>query len=246
MISYIDNHFTHTPSLSAFDLAILRSIGAFDFMRSYGGEFFHLDKHLERFKASCKTLNLPLSHTKEEIEAISYELLQRNGLSDGALKWIVTSGESSHTLLPEQKSHFIATIAHIPQHPEAHYNRGIFLKSCHYQRFLPTVKSTNYLPAAYTLQNNPSFHEALYLSEDEVITECATANFFAIIDHRLITPKEKILEGITKEVVLELASSFIEVEEKKIFLKDLEHASEYPLNATSAVSAAEFSVLAWR
>ncbi|MCR4263453.1 MAG: aminotransferase class IV, partial [Candidatus Roizmanbacteria bacterium] len=47
--------------------------------------------------------------------------------------------------------------------------------------------------------------EVLYLNRHRHILEGTTSNFFAVIGGKLVTPKEGILFGITRGVVIELA-----------------------------------------
>ena len=71
------------------------------------------------------------------------------------------------------------------------------------------------------------FAQIIYLDavNMEYIDEVGTANFFAIIDGKLATPKAggTILPGITRKSVLELASKKLdmEVEERDISYKEL-------------------------
>ncbi|MFX1238588.1 MAG: aminotransferase class IV, partial [Promethearchaeota archaeon] len=71
------------------------------------------------------------------------------------------------------------------------------------------------------------FAQIIYLdaSNMEYIDEVGTANFFAVIEGKLVTPKLKgtILPGITRKSVLKLASTKLglDVEERDVSYKEL-------------------------
>ncbi len=87
------------------------------------------------------------------------------------------------------------------------------------------------------------FSQILYLDavHNEYIEEVGAANFFAMINGKLATPRKSgtILEGITRESVLEIASKKLglEVEERNISYKELyeETCTEMFCSGTAAV-----------
>ena len=97
------------------------------------------------------------------------------------------------------------------------------------------------LPAKET--KTRGFAQIIYLDavHIEYIEEVGTANFFGIINGKLATPRKTgtILEGITRESILELASKKLgmEVEERDISYKELfeESCTETFCSGTAAV-----------
>jgi branched-chain amino acid aminotransferase len=87
------------------------------------------------------------------------------------------------------------------------------------------------------------FAQIIYLDAVnlEYIEEVGAANFFGIIDGKLVTPRKTgtILEGITRESILELASKKIglEVEEREISYKEIfeDSCAEVFCSGTAAV-----------
>ncbi len=75
----------------------------------------------------------------------------------------------------------------------------------------------------------------MLISEDKKILECVTSNFFAVIDKKLITtPKDKILAGITRKIVIQLAKKLkIPVEERDIDLREIKNFDEAFITATN-------------
>ncbi len=106
-------------------------------------------------------------------------------------------------------------------------------------RFMsPRAKTHNYLNLVLgELEVHDKDPEAwaLLLDEDGNLTEGRGSNVFIVREGVLTTPKEQsVLSGITRQLVLELASSLrIPVEEKDIDLYDAYTAEESFLTSTS-------------
>lgn len=79
------------------------------------------------------------------------------------------------------------------------YENGIRLQTYPHSRFLPTVKSLNYMSGVIALKGakEKGAEEILYVSNGHLL-EGATVNFFAIIDSDIYTAKDKVLCGITR------------------------------------------------
>jgi branched-subunit amino acid aminotransferase/4-amino-4-deoxychorismate lyase len=72
----------------------------------------------------------------------------------------------------------------------------------------------------------------LYTNQGE-ITECPRNNFFVFRDGSLITPADKILPGITRKVVIQLAAGEFPVEERCLTITELEECQEAFITSTS-------------
>ncbi len=71
----------------------------------------------------------------------------------------------------------------------------------------------------------------LYTHKGNVL-ECATSNFFIFRKDCLVTPKENVLKGTTRNFVVNLAKNKFPVEERKISLKEALSAEEAFITAT--------------
>lgn len=75
--------------------------------------------------------------------------------------------------------------------------------------------------------------EILYTYQD-LILEASTSNIFIIKDKTLYTPKENILKGITRKLIIDSAKKLkYQVQEKEISIKELLAADEVFLSATN-------------
>lgn len=208
-------------TLSPLDLSVLRGFGVVDYLRSYGKEPFRLRDHLERFISSAKEIGLTVPKSIEEMEEIVYELIERGGFVETSIKVVLTGGISEDQLMPEGAPTFFAVAYPLKPFPEKYFQEGIQITTACYERPFPKAKSTVYLPAIMALKKGGI--DVLFFNQKGELLETGTANFFALKEGKIITPKEGVLEGITRKVVGEL----IDVEERIIHkdeIKDFEGA----------------------
>jgi len=101
--------------------------------------------------------------------------------------------------------------------------------------FFSNCKTLNYLQAILALKDasEKKADDAIYLLHDEIL-EATTSNFFAIKDRSLITSNsDQIVRGITRQVVLNLASKNFLIEERKIHVDEISTFDEAFLTATN-------------
>lgn len=235
MIWFLNGRFlpAKQAKLPVNDLAVLRGYGAFDFLVTYGKKPFLLDEHLDRLTNSAKLIGLPLPYTKEQIKKFTLKTIKRNRGKEFTIRLVATGGVSSSNIFPEGKSSLAILVGKRVPYPKACYQKGINLKTHHYQRFIPEAKHINYLTAVVAKYpaSQKGFLEVLYVYQDQVL-ECTTSNFFLIKDGVLFTTEKQILQGITKKVVLKLAVDFLKIGREEIRLPDLKMADEAFISAS--------------
>ncbi len=216
------------------DLGILRGYGVFDYLRTYNRIPFHLEDHLKRFFNSAKILNLKIPYSKKELEDIIGKLIKKNkDLKELSFRIILTGGETNDGKT-SQKPSFSIIVNSPHSYSDDIYKKGIKIITLNYIREFPVAKSLNY---ALAIANWPKVldkkaGEILYTSEGKVY-EASTSNFFVIKNEVLFTPAEKVLEGITKKIILKLAKkNKIPVKETDLFLEDVLKAEESFISAT--------------
>jgi branched-subunit amino acid aminotransferase/4-amino-4-deoxychorismate lyase len=75
------------------------------------------------------------------------------------------------------------------------------------------------------------FFEVLYVHNSK-ITECTSSNVFFIKGKKLITPKDEILPGITRQIVIKEASKYFEIEERDILYHEIYDFDEAFITST--------------
>ena len=215
-VYYVNGEFVPaaTASLALNDLGIVRGYGVFDVLRTYGPVPFALRQHLERLQRSAAALELPLPWSLPQLAEIVHATLARNGHPhDVSVRLVLTGGASANFLTPEDKPSLAVILAPVRPYPPELYATGGRLITVDYARFMPDVKSLNYITGILGQKRARAAGavEALYRTPAGEITECTTSNFFVFRGDQLITPVAEVLPGVTRDVVLEIAGDMFDV-----------------------------------
>ena len=238
---YVNGEFVPASqaTVAAGDLGLVRGYGVFDVLRTYDRTPFALRAHLERLARSAGAINLPLPSSLDELEQLVYTTLAHNaGVEperDVTIRLIVTGGSSAGFMLPDGPPSLLILVAPVRSVPSQHYSEGAALVTVDIPRFLPNVKSINYIPAILGQQRARAAGavEALYCTADGVISECTTSNFFVVADGRLITPNQDVLAGVTRNITLELAADVTDVVLRPISRAELHTVDEAFITSTT-------------
>lgn len=222
--------------ISVLDLSILRGFGVFDYLRTYNGRPFHLHDHLERLKYSCEHIGLPLSHTFEQIEEIVHNVQKFSNLPEASIKILVTGGVSADQFTPLIPTNLIVFAYPLTLYPPHYYTDGIKVITTRLNRSLPTSKTTQYTPAIVAMQQGKAqdAKEALYINASDEILEATTSNFFAFKNNTLFTCcSDEVLIGITREVVLKLATPHFPINTRALTLQEITEMDEAFITASN-------------
>jgi len=221
--------------ISPFDFGFLYGYGFFESMRAYSGKVFRLDRHIIRLERSSEVMGLNLPDV--DLEKAIYDTLEANSLTDARIRLTVSLGEGEATPDPSTCGNptvFITASGYIPM-SDAVYCRGfrVIVSQIRRSSTSPTsqIKSANYLDMilARSEAKNAGVDEALLLNEQRYVAEGSTSNIFIVSKGKVITPSidSGILPGVTREAVLELATSLgIDVEQRLVKPDELYIADE--------------------
>ncbi len=229
-IYYVDGKFVPSDEavIPVTDLAVLRGLGAFDFMRTYDGKPFCLRAHLERLEASTRKIGLRFPWTRDTLVQLVMETLSRNSHKESNIRVIVTGGSSPDFMNPQGNPRLIIMVSPLPDMPAWWYSNGIHVITHMAERSLAGAKSINYVQASLALETarQKGAQEAVYVDLQGMALEGTTSNIFVITAGKLITPGRGILPGITRQVILDLAQSHFTVEIRDVFLSEMLSADE--------------------
>lgn len=208
------------------DLGLLRGYGLFDYFLTYNGRIFQWDWYWARFQNSALRMHLPLPLSKEETEQVVMQLLEKSGLPDTAIRFVLTGGYSEDSISLEKPNLLILSEAVHPV-PPIQYEVGIKVILDEYVREMAEVKSTDYKRVILLADEirAAGANDILYQKGGE-ISELSRSNFFIIKGEKLITPNRHILHGITRRTVMQLAKADFQVEERPVLLSELYDADE--------------------
>ena len=232
--------------ISVYDHGLLYGDGIFEGMRIYGGKVFRLREHLVRLWESAAAISLSIPLDIDRLTDDVNEAVRLNGLEEGYIRLIVTRGAGALGLDPFRCSdpQIIIIVDKITLYPAELYENGLELVTAstirnHPAALSPRIKSLNYLNNVLAKMEGlkAGCKEALMLNHQGLVAECTGDNVFIVKADRLITPPKEagILEGITRNAVLELAKEAgIETAEEPLTRHDLFVADECFLTGSAA------------
>jgi branched-subunit amino acid aminotransferase/4-amino-4-deoxychorismate lyase len=193
-------------AISVFNPAIYGAYGVYESMQVRNGIVFEQDAHLARLAHSSQIIGLPLPADLPTIGRWIAGVLAANRMDD-CDDCIVRlfmigpeNGECVTAYIWPQGS---------PVYPSACYTEGVSAITFEAQRYLPEAKSLNTLVSfmAQRAARAAGAHEALLYDNDQ-LTEGSNSNLYAVIRGEMVTPPARqVLSGVTRDVVLHLASA---------------------------------------
>lgn len=231
-------------SVSVLDYGFTRSDVTYDVVHVWEGRFFRLDHHLDRFTTSMAALRMNIPYDRDAIRSILMECVRRTGLREAYVAMVCTRGRPPPGVrdlrqchnrfiayaLPfvwiaspeKQRSGLSAIIASRPRIPP--------------QSVDPTVKNYHWLDMDRALLDayDAGADTVILPSLDGTITEGPGFNIFAVVGEKVITPDSGVLEGITRQTVIDLCRrNRIAVEVRPVPLAAFRDADEIFLTSTA-------------
>ena len=224
----------HQATTDVYNQTMHYGNGVFEGIRAYdtpdGTRIFKAKEHFDRLHYSAKMMHIDLNYTSEELETLTYQLLEKNGLSDAYIRPLVYLG-SNMSLTPTTDVHLVIMawewgkylgdrLLQVTLSPYQRPNP----KSCHVEAKVVGHYTNSIL--ATTEAKSRGFDEALLTDQHGNVAEGPGANFFFEKDGKLVTPPlGNILAGITRATVFELAKDLgIEVEERHFKPEEIQTA----------------------
>ena len=213
---YLDGEFVKAAKASTdlYSQTLHYGYGVFEGIRAYktenGTSVFKAKEHYERLKNSAEVINIPFDYEADELVQVTYDLLEKNNLSDAYVRPLVFCDPNMSLVQPNKVSIMICAwewgaylgdqqlrltvSSYCRPHP-----RSVKIEAKVCGHYVNSILAT-------TEAKRKGFDEALVLDSDGYLAEGPGANFFFEKDGVLYTPQlGNILPGITRATVLELA-----------------------------------------
>jgi branched-chain amino acid aminotransferase len=232
--------------ISVYDHGLLYGDGVFEGIRVYAGKVFRLRQHIERLYESARHILLEIPWSREEMTQEVLRAVAANDKREGYIRLVVTRGAGSLGLDPGRCSNpqIIIIVDDISLYPAELYDKGLevvtssFIRN-HPNAVNPRIKSLNYLNniLAKIEAVRAGCQEAVMLNHNGEVAECTGDNLFLVKHGLLRTPPihAGILEGVTRDTVLELAQAAgIPAQETTLTRHDIYAADECFLTGTAA------------
>ena len=235
-----------SAAISIFDHGFLYGEGVYETIRTYNGEPFLFDRHMQRLRTSAEMIRLdvPLSdrdYLQRSLDTMTAAGLGRksNGaVADAYIRILHTRGIGDLTYDPAATPtpSVVVIVKPFPVTPEEQFATGV--KVClvdiirnHPRSVNPLIKSNNLLNNALCMQEamRKGGVEGVFRNFKGELSECSQSNLFIVRDGVVLTPPldAGLLAGITRAFVFELGAAHgIRVEEATLRDADLFDADE--------------------
>jgi len=217
----------------------------FEGIRVYNTQPFKCIPHITRLHHSAGIMGFALPYDQEILHQATCDVIKLNGINNGYVRPLAWRG-TEKMLISGHGCKVHTAIAAWPTFEDDRLVQRLHGTRLNVSKWrkgplsvMPHSTKASSIYAISTLVKNEAlaqgFDDALMLDLDDRITECSTANFFAVINGVLTTPKPgNFLDGITRQTVISLAKEMgIEVVERDMFVEDLSSAEAAFLTGTA-------------
>lgn len=219
------------------DWGFLRSDAAYDVVTVWDGAFFRLDAHLERFARSCRRFRLDPGRPADEITAILEQCVRLAGLRGAYVEMLCTRGQppwGSRDPRQAVNQFYAFAVPYVWIANEEQRRRGLNVIVSDVQRIPPasvdpTAKNYHWNDMTMGLLGalDAGADTVLLTDGQGNVVEGPGFNVFAVKGGRLVTPREGVLEGITRRTVIEMAQALgLPVEQRALPADELRAADE--------------------
>jgi branched-chain amino acid aminotransferase len=235
-VSVLDNGFTFGDAV-------------YETLRTYAGRPFHLDRHLERLRASAARLGFSPAFGDEVFAQRLDDLLDRAGNEESYIRVILTRGEGdiSYRFDRVKGPTLVMVVKPFEPPPERDYVEGIpvviaSVRRNHPRALDPAIKSNNLLNNILAVREGQARGavETILLNDAGEVAEGASSNVFVVKGGQATTPPlaAGILPGITRRLVLDLCREVgVPAREETLRVPDLLAADEIFITSTTKEAA---------
>ena len=232
--------------VSVYDHGLLYGDGVFEGIRVYAGKVFRLRDHVDRLYESARSIHLEIPISREAMAEAVVNTVKANDKQEGYIRLVVTRGAGTLGLDPRRCSdpQVIIIVDDISLYPAELYEKGLEIVTAatirnHPNALNPRIKSLNYLNNIMAKMEalRAGCQEAIMLNANGEVAECTGDNLFVVKHGVLRTPPPHagILEGVTRNAVIELAGAAnIPFREASLTRHDVYAADECFLTGTAA------------
>ncbi|MGE0719384.1 MAG: aminotransferase class IV [Alphaproteobacteria bacterium] len=215
-VAYVEGAYVplEQATVSVLDYGFTRSDVTYDVVHVWDGAFFRLGHHLDRFTRSLSELRMNIGMDREGLARVLADCVRRAGLREAYVAMLCTRGRPpagsrdlrlAHNRFVAYAMPFLWIGGQKGQADGMTATIGSF-RRIPPEAVDPTVKNYHWLDMergqfeAY----DRGVDTAILLGMDGNVTEGPGFNVFAVFGDRIATPDRGVLEGITRQTVIDL------------------------------------------
>jgi branched-chain amino acid aminotransferase len=164
-----------------------------------------LDEHLTRLEESAELEGVPLKLDRARLRAGLRTLIERSGYAESRFRITIPRHDPSTLILS------LEPFKPVPPEVLEHGARVITVRE---SRHNPAAKTT-----AWAVQRSsavdafpPGIYEGILVTDEDVLLEGTSSNFYAIVGGTLRTAGEGVLGGIGRRVLMQVAPAILPVD----------------------------------
>ena len=215
-VAFIDDEYIPVAEarIPVLDWGFLHSDATYDVAHTWRGKFFRIDDYLDRFHTSMEKLRMWVPYSREQIRSIMFELVRRSGLRDAYVEIVCTRGiPAAGSRDPRScENRFLAfAVPFVWIADDALREQGLNLLISQQQRIPPEsvdprIKNYHWLDMVMALFEayDHGADTAVLVDAEGNLVEGPGFNVFVRQQDKVITPARGVLEGVTRETILEL------------------------------------------
>lgn len=225
--------------LRAGQVGLFAGWGVFSTIRVMEGCLFAFDRHWARMQRDADLLRVPFPWAPHELEELLLRLVEANAAFEAALRVLVMRNRGTVWEGPglERDFDLVAFTAPLSRWGDS-VRLGIVPHARHAASRFAGTKTASWAMnlVCYEEAHLQGFDEVILLNEHGEVSECTSANVFAVFGDEAVTPplSSGCLPGITRELLLEAVQApGIRVSERRLTLEDLERADGLFITSTT-------------
>lgn len=220
-------------------VGLLNGWGVFSTIRVYEGVLFAWERHFARMQRDACRLRVPFPPDGERLKRNLLRLVEANGAAEATLRVVVVRNRGGMWEGPAASREFdvVAFTAEVNQWGES-VRLGMVPNARHAANEFAGTKYLSWSQNLtwYERAHEQGLDEVILLNERGEVSECTSANVFAVSGSRVRTPplSAGCLPGITRALLLEqIRVPGLEIAEHTLHPSDLESADEVFISSTT-------------
>lgn len=231
---------TDEPLLSPGQVGFMNGWGIFSTLRVSEGVLFAFDRHYDRMQWDAQRMHVPFDLSRNELTNALHTLMDANGAFNATLRVAVVRNRGGifEGARITRAADLIAFTADLNKWPD-----GVKLSYVPHARHAASpfagrkVTSWAHNLTLYEEAHERGFDEVILLNEAGQVSECTSANVFAVYQDKVYTPPLETsgcLPGVTRALLLEeIRVPGIAVSEHELSPSDLEAADQVFITSTT-------------
>jgi branched-chain amino acid aminotransferase len=225
--------------LSPGQAGLICGFGLFTTLRIARGEAFAYERHWRRLEKDAGITHLPVPYTAAKVRVHLHEVIRANRAVEGCCRIYLVHNNIGYWQSGEERPEvdLLITTANMPEYRDT-ARLGLREQGRHAASPLCSVKTISWLDNVWAVgeATREGFDEVVLLNERGEVSECTSANIFALKEGKLLTPplNSGCLEGVTRGILFEIApEAGVPIVQQTLRPEDLYSADEVFITSTN-------------